>query len=228
MLTIKQRQLNLKTYYNYYKGSIDGIEGEVTKRAYRDFQRDFKLDLDGVYGVNTENALISACQTIQSKLNRKGYHLTLDGICGTNTINAIKDFQKKNGLTPDGIAGSNTFAKLGSYKCKHFADSEFACECGCGLNLCKDGIKMIADNIREHFNTPVIITSGTRCTAQNRRDGGIPNSWHLYGNAIDIVASGVSGQTLLNYCQSIVNSGRANYTYLIVGNAVHIDDGNKE
>lgn len=228
MLTIKQRQLNLKTYKYYYKLEVDGIEGEGTKRAYRDFQRDFKLTQDGIYGVNTENALISACQTIQSKLNRKGYNLVVDGIIGNATLNAIKDFQKKNGLVVDGICGPDTFAKLGSYKCKHFSDSEFACECGCGLNLCKDGIKMIADNIREHFNTPVIITSGTRCPAQNARDGGIPNSWHLYGNAIDIVASGVSGQSLLNYCQKIVNSGRANYTYLIVGNAVHIDDGNKE
>jgi len=228
MLTISQRQLNLRTYKYYYKLEVDGIEGNGTIRAYKDFQKDFHLVIDGIYGQATENALISAVQSLQTKLNSKGYNLAVDGIVGNATLNAIKDFQSKNGLVVDGIAGPETFAKLGGYKCKYFADSEFSCECGCGLNLQKDGIKMIADEIREHFGVPVVVTSGTRCPSENARVGGIPNSWHLYGNAMDIVAYGVSGQTLLNYCQSIVNSGRANYTYLIVGDAVHIDTGNKE
>lgn len=38
MLSIKERQLNLKTYYYLYRGSIDGIEGFNTKLSYRNFQ----------------------------------------------------------------------------------------------------------------------------------------------------------------------------------------------
>lgn len=227
MLTISQRQLNLRTYYYYYKGEIDGIEGTGTKTAYTNFQRDNGLVVDGIYGQNTNNKLMLVIKDLQSQLNKFGYGLAIDGIVGNATLNAIKDFQSKNGLSVDGIAGVKTFEKLNGnsepYKCKYFDDSEFTCECGCGLNLQKDGIKRIADEIREHFGRPAIITSGTRCAYQNKKDGGVPNSRHLEGKAIDIYVQGVSGQELLSYCQSIVNSGRARYTYYITGQACHID-----
>lgn len=232
MLNIKQRQLNLKTYYYYYKKAIDGIEGAGTKEAYKNFQRDNGLVVDGIYGQNTNNKLILVIKNLQSQLNKFGYGLSIDGIVGNATINAIKDFQSKNGLAVDGIAGVETFKKLNgssdTYKCKYFDDSEFTCECGCGLNLEKDGIKRIADKIREHFGRPAIITSGTRCAYQNKKDGGVSNSYHMTGNAIDIYVQGVSGQELLSYCKTFVNNGRARYTYYITGQACHIDTGGLE
>lgn len=228
MLNIKQRQLNLKTYYYYYKGSIDGIEGNGTKTAYKNFQRDNGLVADGIYGTQTEGKLLLCVKDMQTLLNKYGYNLSVDGIVGNATISAIKDFQSKNGLAVDGICGNATMDKLrngGSqpYKCKYFKDSEFTCKCGCGLNLQKDGIKRIADEIREHFGRPATITSGTRCAKHNKNVGGVSNSRHLQGKAIDIVVSGVGGDTLLNYTKSIVNRGSARYTYYISGNAVHID-----
>lgn len=236
MLTIRQRQQNLRTYYYYYKGKIDGIEGNGTKTAYKNFQRDNGLVADGIYGSNTENKLKLCIKNLQSLLNKYGYNLAVDGIVGNATINAIKDFQSKNGLVVDGIAGKATMIKLeqGSnepYKCKYFKDSEFTCKCGCGLNLQKNGIKRIADEIREHFGRPAIITSGTRCVAHNKRVGGEQGSYHTTGNAIDIVVDGVSASEVLAYCRTIVASGRARYTYggtKQMGNAVHIDTGGKE
>ena len=190
------------------------------------------LTVDGIYGANTERALITNIQDIQSKLNKFGYSLSVDGLAGTNTINAIKDFQSKNGLGVDGIVGNTTMTKLNGsapshYTCKYFKDSEFNCPC-CGLNYQKDGIKRIADEIREHFGSPAIITSGTRCAKHNKEVGGVSNSYHLYGNAIDIYVQGVSGQQLLNFCKEIVNRGSARYTYYITGQACHIDTGGKE
>lgn len=231
MLSIYQRQINLRTYNYYYQYEIDGIEGNGTINAYKNFQRDFGLVVDGIYGVNTENALINAVKSLQSKLNNKGYNLTVDGLVGNYTINAIKDFQAKNNLVVDGIAGVETFKKLGSYKCKYFDDSEFSCGCGCGLNLEKDKIKQIADEIREHFGRPAIITSGTRCKNYNTRVGGVSNSYHLTGNAIDIYINGVSYNEILSFTNKIVNEGRARYTYggtAQMGNAVHIDTGGLE
>lgn len=237
MLNIKQRQLNLKTYYYYYKKAIDGIEGAGTKEAYKNFQRDNGLAVDGIYGSNTENKLILCVKDLQNLLNKYGYKLAVDGLVGNATLNAIRDFQSKNGLAVDGIAGTNTMNKLrngGSsepYKCKYFKDSEFTCECGCGLNLEKDGIKRIADEIREHFGKPAIITSGTRCVKHNREVGGVAGSYHTTGNAIDIVVQGVSANEVLAYCKTIVNSGRARYTYggtTQMGQATHIDDGGME
>ena len=236
MLNIKERQLNLKTYYYYYKKAIDGIEGAGTKEAYKNFQRDNGLAVDGIYGSNTENKLILCVKDLQNLLNKYGYGLAVDGLVGNATLNAIRDFQSKNGLAVDGIAGTNTMNKLkngGStekYKCKHFKDSEFNCPC-CGLNLEKNGIKRIADEIREHFGKPAIITSGTRCVKHNKEVGGVAGSYHTTGNAIDIVVQGVSANEVLAYCKTIVNSGRARYTYggtTQMGNATHIDTGGLE
>lgn len=114
MLSIKQRQLNLRTYYYFYRGNIDGIVGEQTKRAYRDFQKFVGLTVDGIYGKDTNYKLIQVIKDLQSKLNSKGFSLAIDGIVGTATINAIKSFQRNNGLYVDGIAGEKTFEKLNS------------------------------------------------------------------------------------------------------------------
>lgn len=237
MLSIKQRQYNLRTHCAYYMGRIDGIEGNVTKRAYLNFQRDNGLVADGIYGPATDNKLISVIKNLQQLLRNKGYNIAVDGCVGNATINALKDFQSKNGLAVDGIAGMQTYAKLNGstptpqpskYTCKYFKDSEFTCKCGCGLNLQKNGIKKIADEIREHFGKPMIITSGTRCAKHNKGVGGVSNSWHLKGNAFDFVINGVSANELYAYTQKIVNRGSARYTYKINSSAVHIDDGGKE
>lgn len=235
MLSIKQRQLNLRTYYGCYMGAIDGIEGKGTKDAYRTFQRMVGIPVDGIYGNQTENALITNIKGIQNKLNAKGYYLSVDGLVGNATTNDIKDFQSKNGLTIDGIVGNATMTKLNEtpshYECKYFKDSEFTCKCGCGLNLQKDGIKRIADEIREHFGQPAIITSGTRCYKHNKEVGGVDGSFHTTGNAIDIVVQNVNSSDVLNYCNQIVSSGRARFTYggtIQMGNAVHIDTGGME
>ena len=59
MLTIKQRQKYLKEL-GYYAGEIDGIEGRLTKQAYKTIQKDYftrKKDIDGIYGKNTDALL---------------------------------------------------------------------------------------------------------------------------------------------------------------------------
>lgn len=234
MLNINWRERNLKAHCGYYTGAIDGIEGKGLKNAYKNFQRDNGLVADGIYGSATDNKLISVIKNLQQLLRNKGYNIGVDGLAGDGTTNAIKDFQSKNGLSVDGIAGQKTYEKLnsstpsGKYKCKYFKDSEFTCKCGCGLNLQKDGIKRIADEIREHFGRPMIITSGTRCAKHNKAVGGVSNSWHLKGNAIDIIIPGVSANELYAYAQQIVNRGSARYTYKINSSALHIDDGGKE
>ena len=240
MLSVSWRERNLRTHCGYYTGKIDGIEGNGLKRAYLNFQRDNGLVADGKYGVNTDNKLISVIKNLQQLLRNKGYNIAVDGLAGDGTINALKNFQSKNGLPVDGIAGMQTYAKLNGstptpqpskYTCKYFKDSEFTCKCGCGLNLQKNGIKRIADEIREHFGKPAIISSGTRCVKHNKAIGGVAGSYHTTGNAIDIIIPGVSGSQVLAYTKQIVAQGRARYTYggtKQMGQAVHIDDGGKE
>ena len=73
MLTVKQRQCNLQ-FLNYDCGcekpfevlKVDGIEGNMTKQAYKNFQRDFGLSMiDGIYGYETDTRLTQEIRIIQ-------------------------------------------------------------------------------------------------------------------------------------------------------------------
>lgn len=62
LLSKKKRQEYLKEL-GYYKGKIDGKEGTLTKKAYKDLQEDYftrDKDIDGKYGNNTDILLRSA------------------------------------------------------------------------------------------------------------------------------------------------------------------------
>ena len=62
MLSIKERQKRL-AYLGFYSGKVDGIEGPLTKKAYRILQDTYFIrnkDKDGIYGTNTEILLINA------------------------------------------------------------------------------------------------------------------------------------------------------------------------
>jgi len=50
-------------------------------------------------------------------------------------------------------------------------------------NLCEQ----VLEPLRRHFETPVIISSGYRCTKLNNLVGGARNSHHLTGRAADII-----------------------------------------
>lgn len=232
MLTIKQRQINLKTYMYYYKGKIDGDEGVLTIDAYMNFQKNNQLKVDGIYGSNTENKLILCIKDIQGLLNKFGYNLKVDGIVGDLTINAIKNFQSKNGLVVDGIVGVKTFTKLGNYNnytwndVKHFKKKEFTCKCGCGLNNIDLNLVKILDLIRGDFNSQLIITSGCRCYNHNKKVGGVQGSKHVFGKAADFYVKDVSVNKLLSYCKKLVTNGTIRYTYTNNKNmngVVHID-----
>ena len=228
MLNIKQRQANLQ-FLGFYFGQIDNIEGIKTKQAYKDFQKNYGLVVDGIYGINTDTKLIEVIKDIQGKIGT-----AVDGIVGTNTIAKCKEYQLKNGLTVDGVCGVNTRAKLNSIitnltwdDIKYFKKSEFDCKCGCGLNNIDLKLVNILDEIREYFGKPCIITSGCRCQKYNDSlKGSIKNSKHVQGKACDIWISGVSKTALLAKCREYVANGRATYTYTNSTNmarAVHID-----
>ena len=109
----------------------------------------------------------------------------------------------------------------------HFKKSEFACKCGCGFDSINHNVVALLEDIRSYFgDRPVIVTSGCRCAKHNSSVGGAQGSRHVLGKASDIYIDGVDKWELKNYCQSLVNQGRARYTYTGtagMGNAVHID-----
>lgn len=194
--------MNLR-FLGYYDGNIDGIVGNKTVSAYRNFQKDYGLKVDGIYGAKTDAKLISVIKQKQKELEVK-----VDGVAGVNTINA----KQNQTVTWD--------------KIKYFRESEFTCKCGCGMNNIDLKLVKILDEIRDYFEQPVVISSGCRCKNHNARVGGVQGSRHVLGKASDIVVRNVSKEKVLAKCKEYVKNGKARYTYTNnsnMGNAVHID-----
>lgn len=57
-MTIEQKQ-HLLAYLGYYTMEVDGIWGEQSKAVTEAFQRDYGLDVDGIFGVATESKIKS-------------------------------------------------------------------------------------------------------------------------------------------------------------------------
>jgi uncharacterized protein YcbK (DUF882 family) len=73
---------------------------------------------------------------------------------------------------------------------RYFQRSEFACKCGCGADTIDYELVRALDDIREHFDRPVVITSAVRCESHNKACGGAAGSQHLRGRAADITVYG--------------------------------------
>lgn len=201
MLSVSQYQRNLKHYYGYYTGVVDGKKGSKTTKAIKRFQSGHGLTPDGVYGRNTNNKLVSRVKTLQGVVG-----VSQDGVIGDKTISAIKRKQKSWGLTQDGIAGKKFWAKVNQKSTTpgasggssaHFAKSEFKCKCGgkyCnGYPAGNTNAKLLAilEKIRAHYGRPVTIRSGQRCNRHNANIGGAKNSAHKKGKAADIYIKGI-------------------------------------
>ena len=204
IMTMKRLQMNLK-YLRYYDGEIDGIKGTKTLNAIKNFQKDNNLAVDGIAGQKTIDCIRAIIVSDQQK-----FGVTVDGVAGEETTNARYNYVENNISSWSDI--------------KYFKESEFTCKCGCGLNNIKLTIVKIADQVREHFGSPAIVTSGCRCTKHNKNVGGVANSRHLDGKAIDFYVQGISGNELVQFTKTLVDTGLLRYTYRIGStDAVHID-----
>ena len=103
MHTNWQKQYFMYHFYKLYPGPMDGIWGNNSKRAVKDFQSYQGLTQDGIWGKNTELKCREVTKRIQEGIGAKP-----DGIWGTDTTNALITYQKKHGLSQDGIFGLNT------------------------------------------------------------------------------------------------------------------------
>ena len=78
----------------------------------------------------------------------------------------------------------------------NFAVREFACHDGADAILIADELVVMLQAVRDHYERPLLITSGYRTAAWNKRVGGVANSQHLLGNAADINVVGVMPDAL--------------------------------
>lgn len=139
--------------------------------------------------------------SLLTKQKRSTYLKAL-GYSGYSTANVLA-FQKKAFADPkehDGRYGTKTDLALRHFynvkkNCKDFKAEEFRCKCGrCTgypTQMRAKELKHI-QTIRTHYGKPMIITSALRCDYQNRSVGGVSNSAHKFGRAVDFYMVGVT------------------------------------
>ena len=158
----------------------------------------------------------------------------IDGVDGKKTQSALEAFRADYGMGTEGLVGAvaGTVAKVdkpqtGSWwdGIKHFKREEFKCKCG--GRYCngypaemQQAVVKIADAAREHFGKPAHVVSGLRCERWNKHEGGVANSQHMYGEAIDLRIDGVDSETLRQFVSS--QPGHR-YSYRINSTNVHFD-----
>lgn len=190
-MTVKQRQ-HLLAYLGYYVGNVDGIWGTLSETAMNAFKADFKgLDIPNM----PENAPEKALK-----------HAVAYDLFKTEPV------KEETGTFWDEI--------------EYFTPDEFKCKCGgkyCNGFPSEPDERMvrIADQLRKNLGVPITIVSGLRCKTWNAIQGGVSNSQHMYGEAADIYAKGVSQSRVEAELDKI---GGVRYHYPITGSSnVHFD-----
>lgn len=107
----------------------------------------------------------------------------------------------------------------------YFKRNEMRCKCGgkyCnGFPAEPQQLLMeLADRARKHFGSPAHVVSGLRCQRWNQIQGGVANSQHMYGEAMDIRIDGVTADALLAWMKQ---QPEVRYCYKINSTNVHFD-----
>lgn len=245
-MTNRQKQWQL--YYLGYlpdQDEIDGIIGPVTKAATEAFQKAVGIKADGVFGTHTRNKskeIISDVQEVLKALVDKS--IKVDGLAGPKTMDATVKYQKLRGLPQTGIADAATLIMVqqdapepeevvtdknvsGTFwdEIKYFTREELKCKCG--GRYCngypaepQELLVRLAERAREHFGKPAHVTSCLRCRQHNANEGGVANSRHMYGKAMDLYIEGVTGNDLYSWFKK---QPEVRYTYKVNDRVVHFD-----
>lgn len=101
---------------------------------------------------------------------------------------------------------------------KNFKLREFQCKDGSQLVKVDSQLLNKLQQLRDLIKKPIIITSGYRAPAYNKRVGGASGSQHLLGKAADIKVSGISQNQLAKLAEQVGFNGIGIYKTF-----VHVD-----
>lgn len=105
---------------------------------------------------------------------------------------------------------------------KYFTKDELKCKCGCSKIIINNDFLKKIEELRKFLDFPFIVNSYFRCEKHNKEIGGVNNSHHLTGNAIDIRANGVKALMIVENVTAFGIKGIGVYKTFI-----HLDDGGK-
>ena len=187
-MTDVQKQC-LLTFLGYDTGGVGNGWGKKSRDAVEQCQEDLNIDPDGVWGPQTETAVLEAVYTWENDMADENVGTFWDEI-------------------------------------EYFTRDEFKCKCG--GKYCKgypnepdERMVRTVNQLRKNLGVPITIVSGLRCKTWNAIQGGVSNSQHMYGEAADIYAKGVSQSRVEAELDKI---GGVRYHYAIKGSSnVHFD-----
>lgn len=249
-MTVKQKQWQLFLLgYLDNQSDLDGIFGTKSRSATLAFQKAHfpdKIAWDGIFGPSTEAKSMEIIDNIQDVVTAYvSTPLVNDGLAGPSTMEAVKVYQKAMELPITGIMDNETYSemlqwtgpapvpdknvgnKTGTFwdEIEFFDEEEFKCKCG--GRYCKgyparmrEEVVRICDTARRHFGRRGHVISGLRCQIHNANEGGVANSQHMYGEAVDLRIEGVTADRLLAFIQK---QPGVRYAYKINGTNVHVD-----
>jgi uncharacterized protein YcbK (DUF882 family) len=106
---------------------------------------------------------------------------------------------------------------------RNFDSSEFACNCGCGLDSVDPALLYALQALRDTVGKPMIITSGCRCASHNINIGGSKASYHLLGKAADFTIPGLTTREMLDAAMGIPHIRGGGVGYYPESHFIHID-----
>lgn len=197
-MTVRQKQC-LLAYLGFYEGDIDGLWGPQSRQAAMDFQEAFGgLTIDGIVGPVTGKAL-------------------------THAVAYGLDTKKTTTSDTPAVSTDDFWSGI-----KYWTRDEFKCRCGEYHAPYCDGFPVepdhtlvqLADTVRGHFGRPGHRSSGIRCKQHNADSGGVYNSRHLLGKALDFRIEGHTAAQVLAYVNTL---DKVRYAYAIDSDYVHMD-----
>lgn len=229
---------NYKPYIWQYssKGSVPGINGNVDMNILYEENASIKKEKFPTLRKGNKGYYVGY---VQEKLNSLGYICgSVDRSFGSKTEMAVKEFQRRNSLKVDGVVGPNTWKQLNSthsvmnpiaeYSLKKDGNKKISANFTVKEFACKDfsdkiliDTEFVADKlqkIRSHFKAAVTINSGYRTASYNKKIDGAANSYHVKGQAFDIVVKGKTPAEVAAYAYSIGVPGIIQYNTF-----VHVD-----
>lgn len=196
-MNVKQQQL-LLSFLGYYMGTINGVTNP--QAAIRKFQTDYALLVDGIWGPQTEDKI--------------------------REVIGNPELEKKQENTP--VVNKPSTGDAFWDGIKYFTRDEFACKCKqYGKAYCNgypvepsQKLVKLAEKVRIHFNAPITVSSGIRCKQHNINQGGVANSRHTLGTAMDFCVKNKTAAQVLAYVKTLPEVA---YCYAINNEYVHMD-----
>ena len=126
-----------------------------------------------------------------------------------NASGAAGSAVREYSLAADGNRAVSANFKVKEFRCKDGSDK---------ILIDVDFVKDRLQTIRDHFGAPVTVNSAYRTESYNKKVGGATNSYHLKGQAFDIVVKGHTPQEVARYAQTLGIPGIIQYSGF-----VHVD-----